>query len=99
MEAQGGTVPDPAEMAEVAHATAAVLVGTGRALGGPRVTTRLVALVDELGLSTLAELWADRPARSLPGCAVAALRPARVGPAQPRGGERRLRRQACASPT
>jgi hypothetical protein len=26
-----------------------------------------VALVDDLGLSTVAELWADRPARSLPG--------------------------------
>ena len=26
-----------------------------------------MALVDDLGLSTLAELWADRPARSLPG--------------------------------
>ena len=33
----------------------------------PELTARLVALVDELGLSTLAELWADRPARSLPG--------------------------------
>jgi hypothetical protein len=67
MEAQGGTVPDPAEMAEVAHATAAVLVGAGRASEDPALTTRLVALVDELGLSTLAELWADRPARTLPG--------------------------------
>ena len=67
MEAQGGTVPDPAEIAEVAHATAAVLVGTGRASEDPAVTAKLVALVDELGLSTLAELWADRPARSLPG--------------------------------
>ena len=54
-------------MAEVAHATAAVLVGAGRAAEDPAVTTKLVALVDELGLSTLAELWADRPPRSLPG--------------------------------
>ena len=67
MESQGGTVPDPAEVTEVAHATAAVLVGAGRAAEDPQVTARLVALVDELGLSTLAELWADRPARSLPG--------------------------------
>jgi hypothetical protein len=67
METQGGLVPDPAEVTEVAHATAAVLVGAGRASEDPEVTTRLVALVDELGLSTLAELWADRPARSLPG--------------------------------
>jgi hypothetical protein len=67
METQGGLVPDPAEVTEVAHATAAVLVGAGRASEDPEVTSRLVALVDELGLSTLAELWADRPARSLPG--------------------------------
>jgi hypothetical protein len=67
MESQGGTVPDPAEVTEVAHETAAVLVGTGRASGDPQVTARLVALVDDLGLSTVAELWADRPPRSLPG--------------------------------
>jgi hypothetical protein len=67
MEAQGGTVPDPAQVTEIAHETAAVLVGTGRATDDPALTARLVALVDELGLSTVAELWADRPARSLPG--------------------------------
>jgi hypothetical protein len=67
MESQGGTVPDPAEITEVAHATASVIVGTGRATHDPEVTARLVALVDELGLSTVAELWADRPGRSLPG--------------------------------
>ena len=67
MESQGGVVPDPAQVTEIAHETAAVLVGTGRAADDPALTSRLVALVDELGLSTLAELWADRPARSLPG--------------------------------
>jgi hypothetical protein len=67
MEEHGGTLPDPAETTAVAHETAAVLVGTGRAAHDPDVTTRLVALVGELGLSTLAELWAGRPARSLPG--------------------------------
>jgi hypothetical protein len=67
MESQGGVVRDPAEITEVAHATASVIVGTGRATDDPEVTARLVALVDELGLSTVAELWADRPARSLPG--------------------------------
>ncbi|WP_270886868.1 hypothetical protein [Pedococcus sp. 5OH_020] len=67
MESQGGTVPDPAEVTEIAHETAAVLVGTGRASDDPQLTARLVSLVDELGLSTVAELWADRPARSLPG--------------------------------
>jgi hypothetical protein len=67
MDSQGGTVPDPAQVTQVAHETAAVLVGTGRANDDPQVTARLVTLVDELGLSTVAELWAGRPARSLPG--------------------------------
>ena len=67
MEEQGGTAPDPAETTEAAHATASVLVGTGRASDDPAMTRKLVALVDELGISTLAELWAERPARSLPG--------------------------------
>ena len=68
MESRAGAASlDPAEVTEVAHETAAVLVGTGRAAREPELTRRLVALVDDLGLSTLAELWADRPARSLPG--------------------------------
>lgn len=67
LEAHGGTRPGPAEATEIAHHTAAVLVGTGRAADDPAVTARLVALVDDLGLSTVADLWAGRPARSLPG--------------------------------
>jgi len=67
IEAHGGTLPGPAEITEIAHQTAAVLVGTGRAAADPAVTARLVALVDDLGLSTVADLWAGRPARSLPG--------------------------------
>lgn len=67
LEEHGGTLPGPAEVTEVAHQTAAVLVGTGRAAHDPEVTGRLVALVDDLGLSTVADLWAARPARSLPG--------------------------------
>jgi hypothetical protein len=66
MDAQAGAL-DPAHMTEVAHETAAVIVGTGRAAQDPALTTRLVDLVEELGLATLAELWADRPGRSLPG--------------------------------
>lgn len=66
LEAHGGAY-DPTEMLYVAHETAAVLVRAGRATGDPQLTDRLVALVDEIGLSTLAELWAERPARSLPG--------------------------------
>lgn len=67
LEAHGGTRPGPAEVIEVAHQTAAILVGTGRAAHDPEVTTRLVTLVDDLGVSTVADLWSGRPARSLPG--------------------------------
>lgn len=67
LEAHGGTLPGPAEVTEAAHETAAVIVGTGRAARDPDLTRRLVDLVDELGLPAVAELWAGRPARSLPG--------------------------------
>jgi hypothetical protein len=68
MDSRGGAASlDPARVTEVAHETAAVIVRTGRAAHDPQLTSRLVALVDDLGLSTIAELWADRPARTLPG--------------------------------
>ena len=66
MESVGGA-PDPAEVAETAHATAMLLVAAGRATHDPQARARLVDLVDEVGLDTVAELWAQRPARSLPG--------------------------------
>lgn len=58
---------DPAQQAEAAHMTAAAIVEAGRGTGDPTLVSRLVSLVDDHGLSTLADLWADRPARSLPG--------------------------------
>ncbi len=61
----GGT--DPAALAEAAHATATAIVDAGRRADDPQVTARLVRLVDEHGLDTIADLWAGRPARSLPG--------------------------------
>ena len=64
---RGAESLDPARVTEVAHETAAVIVRTGRAAHDPALTAKLVALVDDLGLSTVAELWAARPARSLPG--------------------------------
>ena len=64
---RGAESLDPARVTEVAHETAAVIVKTGRAAHDPALTAKLVALVDDLGLSTVAELWADRPSRSLPG--------------------------------
>jgi hypothetical protein len=62
-----GPAYDPTEQIHVAHETALALVHAGRAAADPAVTHKLVALVDDIGLSTLAELWSQRPARSLPG--------------------------------
>ena len=62
-----GQGTDPVAELHAAHETAAVLLGVGRAGSDPQVTTRLVAVVDEVGITTLADLWATRPARSLPG--------------------------------
>lgn len=65
-EVAGGV--DPLEAAETAHRTAELVVGRGRERrSDPVLTARLVSLVEELGLATVAEMWADRPARTLPG--------------------------------
>ena len=66
LESLGGS-PDPAELAEAAHATAFLLVESGRATDDPAARARLVSLVDDVGLDTVADMWAQRPARSLPG--------------------------------
>lgn len=62
-----GERSDPIAELHAAHETAAVLLHAGQAADDPAVTRRLVALVDEIGLPTLADLWAGRPAHSLPG--------------------------------
>lgn len=62
-----GQGSDPVAALHAAHETAAILLRTGRASIDPGVTDRLVTLVDTLGLETLAELWSQRPAHSLPG--------------------------------
>jgi hypothetical protein len=62
-----GKPSDPIAELHAAHETAAVLVHTGRAADDPGVTARLVALADDIGLDTLADLWASRPPRTLPG--------------------------------
>lgn len=67
MEAHGGTLPDPAETAEAAHAAAQTVIDAGRGNSSPETTGRLMRLVEDLGIDTLAQLWAGRPARSLPG--------------------------------
>lgn len=43
------------------------LVHHGRANDDPEITARLVSLADQQGLEVIAELWAESPARSLPG--------------------------------
>ncbi len=57
---------DPAQRIEAAHVTAEALVQHGRA-GDDERTARLVALADEHGIDEIADLWAERPADTLPG--------------------------------
>lgn len=64
MEAHGGLTPDPADLVEAAHQSASMVIAAGRDADSAE---EFVALIDEVGLSTLAELWSERPARSLPG--------------------------------
>jgi hypothetical protein len=62
IDAAGGI--SPSSRAEMAAATAAALLQAGRSPGDG---TRFVALADEVGLETLAELWRDAEPVSLPG--------------------------------
>lgn len=61
----GGT--DPARVSEAAHLAAQALVHHGRKNDDPTITRRLVKLADQQGLESIAELWAESPAKSLPG--------------------------------
>jgi hypothetical protein len=54
-------------VSEAAHLAAQALVRRGRDSDDPKVTKRLVKLADEQGLDAIAEMWAESPARSLPG--------------------------------
>jgi len=65
-ELQGGG-GDPALREEAAHTTARLLVEGARDTEDAATTRRIVALADEFGLETLADLWADSPPDSLPG--------------------------------
>ncbi len=58
---------DPSRVSEAAHLSAHALVHHGREADDPLVTERLVKLADQQGLEAIAELWAESPARSLPG--------------------------------
>jgi hypothetical protein len=62
--AHGSAAGDPYARIELAHATAAAVVGAGRTDAS---TGHLIALADTVGLDTLAELWRDAEPDSLPG--------------------------------
>lgn len=64
IDAAGGALPT--SRAEVAAATAAVLVEAGRAHASPD-GRRFVELADQIGLDTMAALWQDAEPVSLPG--------------------------------
>nr|WP_254367732.1 DNA-directed RNA polymerase subunit beta [Microbacterium sp. NC79] len=58
---------DPAEHARVAHATASALLSRVRTEADPETVTKLVEFTAVHGIETIAELWSQSPARSLPG--------------------------------
>lgn len=58
---------DPAETSRIAHATASALLARVREDPTDAVVERLVAFTGEHGIDTLAELWSQAPARTLPG--------------------------------
>jgi hypothetical protein len=64
--ATGSAEGDPYARLELAHATAAAVVGAGRT-EDESATGRMIALADTVGLDTLAELWRDAEPDSLPG--------------------------------
>ncbi|WP_350349277.1 DNA-directed RNA polymerase subunit beta [Agromyces sp. G08B096] len=62
---QGGA--DPAHLSRVAHDTAAALLSRVRSDPDPEVVQRLISYTDRHGIDTIAELWSQASAKSLPG--------------------------------
>ncbi len=58
---------DPADTSRVAHSTAHALLARVREDPDAEVVERLVAFTAEHGIDTIASLWSQAPARSLPG--------------------------------
>ncbi|MDO5634006.1 MAG: hypothetical protein Q4G34_03915 [Micrococcus sp.] len=58
---------DPQEVAAAASRLAHALVDGGRTEEDPDVVGRLIGLVQEVGIGTLADLWSDAPPVSLAG--------------------------------
>lgn len=65
IDAAGGVTPS--SRAEIAAATADLLVQVGRAGDGAGDIDRFIALVDRVGIETLSALWRDSDPVSLPG--------------------------------
>lgn len=63
----GGENDNPATRDEAAYASAQALLSRGRANTDPQVAARLINFTDEYGIETLALIWANAPAVSLPG--------------------------------
>ena len=58
---------DPADRALIAHETASAIVDQARASHHPELVARLVALVDEEGIDTVAMMWSKAEPHTLPG--------------------------------
>lgn len=58
---------DPAELGLIAHETAGAVVAQAREAKDPDLVKRLVTLVDEEGIDTVAMMWSKAGAHTLPG--------------------------------
>ena len=58
---------DPADRALIAHETASAVVGQARSSQDPELVARLVALVDQEGIDTVAMMWSKAEPHTLPG--------------------------------
>jgi hypothetical protein len=58
---------DPADRALIAHETAGAIVSQARESRRVELITRLIALVDEEGIDTVAMMWSKAEAHTLPG--------------------------------
>lgn len=59
--------PDPEQVYEAAHSSAAALVRHGRATGDPAEHARLIRLMQTEGIEDFAQLWSHTAPTSLPG--------------------------------
>lgn len=58
---------DPADRSLIAHETAAIFLESARASKDPELVARLIRLVDEEGIETVAMMWSKAGSHTLPG--------------------------------